>query len=65
MSHADVVRLHPRQPRDFPVAVVVVYNSKRVVNSQVFSEKKDALAYAEHMRQVGYRTKTLRRRVYA
>jgi hypothetical protein len=64
MSNANVVKLHGRPKLDVLVDVVVVYNSKRVVNTQVFYERKDALIYAEGMRQVGYRTKTLRRRIH-
>lgn len=64
MSSAKVVKLHGGPRRDLLVDVVGVYNSKRVVNTQVFYERKDALFYAEDMRQLGYRTKTLRRRIH-
>lgn len=63
MSNADVVKLHGIR-QELLVDVVVVYNSKRVVNTQVFYDRKDALIYAEDMRQIGYRTKTLKRRVH-
>ena len=63
MSSTKVVQLHGGPRRDIFVDVVI-YNSKRVVNTQLFYERKDALIYAEDMRQLGYRTKTLRRHIH-